>query len=81
MKTSRFFPLLLAVGLLLLVLGFVLLACYAQQRGNMAVLAFVLVGAGCTVLGNLLGKVIARIGESRFLNDTLHRPPDSQKHE
>lgn len=77
MKTSRFFPLLLALGLLLLIVGFALLACYVQQRGSMAVLAFVLVGAGCTVLGNLIGKVVARSMEARFLDETLRRPPDS----
>ena len=75
MKTTRFFPLLLVVGLLLLVLGFVLLVCYAQQRGAMAVVSFVLVGAGCTMLGNVLGKFVARIYEARFLDDTIHRPP------
>ena len=55
MKPQKFFPFLLAVGLFLLVLGLLLLFRYAQARGSMMVLAFVFVGAGCTVLGNLLG--------------------------
>ena len=76
MKTTRFFPLLLVVGLVLLVVGFALLVCYAQQRGGMAVLAFVLVGAGCTVLGNLLGKFVSRQAEARFWKDTFHHPPE-----
>jgi uncharacterized membrane protein (DUF485 family) len=75
MKTTRFFSLSLVLGLVLLVLGFVLLVCYAQQRGAMAVVSFVLVGAGCTVLGNVLGKFVTRIYEARFLDDTIHRPP------
>lgn len=76
MKTTRFFPLLVVVGLVLLVVGFALLVCYAQQRGVMAVLAFVLVGAGCTVLGNLLGKIVSRQAEAHFWKDTFHHPPE-----
>lgn len=53
MKPKKFFPFLLAVGLFLLVLGLLLMFRYAQARGSMMVLAFVFVGAGCTVLGNL----------------------------
>ena len=41
MKPQKFFPLLLAVGLFLLVLGLLLLFRYAQARGSMMVLAFV----------------------------------------
>lgn len=76
MKTRHLFPLFLVVGLVLLVLGFVLLVCYAQQRGGMAVLAFVLVGGGCTVLGHLLGNWVARLAEARFWKDLFHHPPE-----
>ncbi len=76
MKPTKFFPLLLAVGLVCLVLGFLLLFRYAQARGSILVLAFVLVGAGCTVLGNLLGKWVARQAEARFWEDTFHHPPE-----
>ena len=76
MKPTKFFPLLLTVGLVFLVLGFLLLFRYAQARGSILVLAFVLVGAGCTVLGNLLGKWVARHAEARFWEDTFHHPPE-----
>ena len=76
MKTQKFFPLFLAVGLVFLVLGFLLLFRYAQARGGMMVLAFVLVGAGCTLLGHLLGKWVSRQAEARFWEDTFHHPPE-----
>ena len=49
MKPQKFFPLLLAVGLFLLVLGLLLLVRYAQARGSMMVLAFVFVILAQTV--------------------------------
>ncbi len=59
MKPQKIFPFLLAVGLFLLVLGLLLLFRYAQARGSMMVLAFVFVGAGCTVCLRLLRLQIA----------------------
>lgn len=76
MKPQKFFPLLLAVGLFLLVLGLLLLFRYAQARGSMMVLAFVFVGASCTVLGNLLSKWVARQAEAHFWKNTFHHPPE-----
>lgn len=76
MKPKKFFPFLLPVGLFLLVLGLLLLFRYAQARGSMMVLAFVFVGAGCTVLGNLLGKWVARQDEAHFWKNTFHHPPE-----
>lgn len=75
MKPKKFFPFLLAVGLFLLVLG-LLLVRYAQVRGSMMVLAFVFMGAGCTVLGNLLGKWVSRQAEAHFWKNTFHHPPE-----
>lgn len=76
MKPKKFFPFLLAVGLFLLVLGLFLLFRYAQARGSMMVLAFVFVGTGCTVLGNLLGKWVSRQAEAHFWKNTFHHPPE-----
>ena len=76
MKPKKFFPFLLAVGLFLLVLGLLLLFRYAQARGSMMVLAFVFVGDGCTVLGNLLGKWVSRQAEAHFWKNTFHHPPE-----
>ncbi|MFR3968598.1 MAG: hypothetical protein ACLTZE_01840 [Evtepia sp.] len=80
MKPQKIFPFLLAVGLFLLVLGLLLLFRYAQARGSMMVLAFVFVGAGCTVLGNLLGnllgKWVSRQAEAHFWKNTFHHPPE-----
>lgn len=76
MKPKKFFPFLLAVGLFLLVLGLLLLFRYAQARGSMMVLAFVFVGAGCTVLGNLLGKWVSRQAEAHFWKNTFQHPPE-----
>lgn len=72
MKPKKFFPFLLAVGLFLLVLGLLLMFRYAQARGSMMVLAFVFVGAGCTVLG----KWVSRQAEAHFWKNTFHHPPE-----
>ena len=42
----------------------------------LVVLAFVFVGAGCTVLGNLLGKWVSRQAEAHFWKNTFHHPPE-----
>ena len=67
---------LFAFSLFLLVLGLLLLFRYAQARCSMMVLAFVFVGAGCTVLGNLLGKWVSRQAEAHFWKNTFHHPPE-----
>ena len=76
MKPQKIFPFLLAVGLFLLVLGLLLLFRYAQARGSMMVLAFVLAGAGCTVLGNPLAKWLSRQDAAKFWKNTFHHPPE-----
>ena len=75
-ETPKILSLSPGCGLFLLVLGLLLLFRYAQARGSMMVLAFVFVGAGCTVLGNLLGKWVSRQAEAHFWKNTFHHPPE-----